>query len=273
MQRYIPNSVPARVRVLLALMSVGLLVYMVAGLATGYTYVPARRGGILLSGLPTLLIVLAASALFLAALLTIVDHYDQRPNEITYATVRRICLRLAFYLFIAAPFVEFTNMILLDRGIHLLPEVHGFAEHSTFHSPRLRAFAQYVDPVLGNTLVIVLIALATAGMARVLNKHSNARKRAAAVLGGISALALSVLVLANSTHDFLTGEVHAGRRSNRYVVQAEVEPAKFNAILLTEFMMGGAIFSGGLFMLFVVARRPDSGSTLDQIRKNLSSDY
>lgn len=97
MKRHVPNVIPAGIRVVLAVCAVILLVYMSAGLATGYTYVPGKRGGFLLSGLPTLLLIICASALFLASLLTIIDHFDQRPNEATYTATRRWCLRVALY--------------------------------------------------------------------------------------------------------------------------------------------------------------------------------
>jgi hypothetical protein len=234
---------------------------MVAGVATGYTYIPSKRGGLLLSGLPTLLIVLCASALFLASLLTIFDHYDKRPNEATYVAIRKACLKGALYLFIAAPFVELAHRLLPLWGVDLLPDVHGLAENSTFYSPRLGALTHHLDPILGNALAIGLLAAATGGLGLLINKYSTTSRRIATALVGVSMLALSVLMLAGFTKDFLTGEVKAGRRHNRYVIKAEEEPAKFNAILLTNFVLGGTLFTGSAFSLLVVATRPDRQSS------------
>ncbi len=232
--------------------SVSLLIYMCAALATGYTYLPAKRGGFLLSGLPTLLLVLAASGLFLAALLTIIDHYDKRPNEASYAALRRYSLRAALYLFIAAPLVEALHRLLLVGNIDVLPQVHGLAEHSTFYSPGLNQYAQYVAPIEAHGWLLLLLMLVTAGLGAVIDKYSSKLKRVTMGLFSVSMLCLSTMMLTNTTHDFLTGEVTAGRRSHKYTVHAEREPAKFNAILLTNFAMGGVMLTFSTFGLVVV---------------------
>ena len=233
---------------------------MSAGLATGYTYIPGKRGGFLLSGLPTLLLIICASALFLASLLTIIDHYDKRPNEATYTATRRGCLRVALYLFIAAPFIEFAHRLLLLRDIDVLPKVHGFAENYSLYSPKLRALSHHLNPILDNGIAIAFLAVTTGGLGLLVNKYSSNWKRLATLLLAVSVLSLSVLSLASSTRDFFTGEVKAGRRYNRYVVKAEQEPAKFNAILLTHFMLGGVLFTGGSFSLFTLAIRRERTS-------------
>lgn len=55
---------------------------------------------------------------------------------------------------------------------------------------------------------------------------------------------LEVFVLAESTRDFLSGEVKFDG-----VIRADENPAKFNAILLTKFAMGGWSFAAGAFVL------------------------
>jgi hypothetical protein len=248
MNRHIPNVIPAKVRIVLTFCAVGLLIYMCAGLATGYTYLPGRRGGILLSGIPTLFVVVAASSLFLAALLTIVDHYDRRPNEASYTLTRRTCLRAALYLFIAAPFAELAHRLLVLNGIDVLPNVHGLAENYTFYSPELLPLTRYLDPVTNNAPLIGVLSFATGGVGLLIDKYSSNLKRVAMLLISVSMLGVSVFGIAGSARNFLTGEVHAGRRSDKYIVKAEQEPAKFNAILLTRFALGGMLFTASAFV-------------------------
>ena len=244
-----PNVIPANGRVALTIAAVCLMVFMCAGMATGYTYLPSRRGGFLLSGFPTLLLVLAASGLFLASLLTIVDHYDRRPNEASYASARTYCLKGALYLFVAAPFVEVAQRLLLLWDVDIFPRVHGFAENYTFYSPEFRALVRYVEPITNHELLIALLAFATGGLGILIDKHSSRFKRLVVVFASISMLSLSTLLLASSTHDFLSGEVTDGRRHYKYTVRAVEEPAKFNAILLTNFALGGIMLTASAFAL------------------------
>ena len=244
-----PNVVPANVRVALTIAAVCLIAYMCAGMATGYTYLPGKRGGFLLSGFPTLLVVLAASGLFVAALLTIVDHYDKRPNEASYKSLRTSCLKSALYLFIAAPFVELAKRILLLWGVDVFPEVHGLAENYTFYSPELSALVRHIEPITSHGWLIALLAFATGGLGILIDKHSSGLHRLVAALFGISMLGLASLLLASSTQDFLSGKVDAGRRSHKHEVRALDEPAKFNAILLTHFSLGGMMFTASALLL------------------------
>ena len=88
MAKYKPNVVSLNRRLALAICVVFLLIFALAELATGYTYVLGKRGGYLLSGIPTLMIALSASALCAAAMSMIIDHYDKRENESSYAATR-----------------------------------------------------------------------------------------------------------------------------------------------------------------------------------------
>lgn len=231
------------------MVAIGLLVYMCAGLATGYTYLPGKRGGFLLSAIPTFMMVGAASAAFLAAVLMIVDHYDRRPNEGTYQLARRYCLRIALYLFIAAPFIETAQRILLFFDIDVFPHLHGLAERYTFYSPELSPLARHLDPIVSNGALIFVLSMLVTGLGVLISKFSSGLKRLTAVLMALGMLALSTLLLAKSTQEFLSGEVKGGRRYSRYVVRAVEEPAKFNAILLSQFGLFGVIFTGSAFVL------------------------
>lgn len=251
--RHIPNFVPASTRLKLALCAVALLAYMVVGLVTGYTYLPGKRGGFLLSAIPTLLIVGAASALFLSALLTIIDHYDKRPNEPTYRAARGYLNSAAFYLFVAGPFTEMAQRLLLSARIDIFPHLHGLAENYTLYDPTMNSLAHHVDPVLNNEGIIVFLAVFTGGIGFLVDKYSSDLKRIAVGLMAFAMLCLSTLVLAKSAQSFFTGTVEAGGQSSRHLVHALEEPAKFNAILLTDFLVGGFLCAASLFVLIEVS--------------------
>lgn len=243
-----PNVVSAKLRVFLTVAAIFLLGYMCAELTSGYTFIPGKRGGFLLSGLPTLLIVISASGLFLAALLTIIDHYDKRPNEESYSLLRKRCLKSALYLFFAAPLVELLQGLLFVCGIDIFPHIHGLAENYTFYNPKFYVFIKYVEPITSNAGAIVLLFMAGTGLSVLINKLSSRQNRLVAALVGISFIALSVLVLAGATQHFLLGRVGVGGK----MFIATQEPAKFNAVLLGHFICGGFFFTLGLFGIISV---------------------
>jgi hypothetical protein len=253
MHPYRPNKISRRARVLLAL-SVGLLLLVVgAELATGYTYLPGKRGGLLLSGIPTLAIAASLIALCAACVLTIIDHYDKRPNEDIYKANRRIFLKAAFWLFLAAPFLQLAISLLQLAGVNL-PTFPGIANHYTLHSSELQQYVRYVNPVLDRALLIGLVSALLGGLGLLMEKLSpGQRKRSTAVLIGAGLLGLSSLLLASATRNFLSGEVETGRRHYREVVRAENSPAKFNAVLLTHFGIGGILFSASIATLVLAA--------------------
>ena len=83
-KNYKPNFIPLKTRVWLLIGVVFLLLFTLAEFAIGYTFLSGKRGGVLLSGIPTFMVAFASLSLCLAAFLTIVDHYDKRPNEHHY---------------------------------------------------------------------------------------------------------------------------------------------------------------------------------------------
>jgi len=88
MPKYKPNFISLRARLLLATGAAFLLVIALAQLATGYTFMPSKHKGIFLSGIPTLMAVVATLALCLALVLTVIDHYDKRNNEEIYNSLQ-----------------------------------------------------------------------------------------------------------------------------------------------------------------------------------------
>lgn len=81
---YEPNHIPLRERVLNCVLSLILIVYGIIALRNDDLYIPARRGGVHLHGLPMIIMLIAMACAVLAMLLVVVDHYDRRDNERSY---------------------------------------------------------------------------------------------------------------------------------------------------------------------------------------------
>lgn len=211
----------------------------------------------MLSGIPTLMLAAAATALLAAALLTIVDHYDKRPNEATYKTTKSVCYKTALFLSIGAPLFEATESLLHLAGYSPFPSFHGVASHYSMHSPQLRAYAHYLAPILESQGPIIAVASTAIALGYAAEKIFAARaKRFTLLMAGIGMMCLSALWVANTTKDLMMGEVTAGRRSTKQVIHADKEPAKFNAVLLTHFSLGGfMLFASSFVFLGVLTNR------------------
>jgi hypothetical protein len=249
-----PNSVPLKLRTLSVVAVLMLLLYVLAALLTGYTYLPGKRGGVFLTGLSTLLLVFAAGCACVAATLTVVDHYDLRPNEALYAAARRKALKLALFALLAAPFVQMLDALLLLAGLDVLPRFRGFAPDFTVHSPRLRAYLTPLAPVFALVGPLLLWSFALLGLGLLLAKFFEARaRRGMLLLLSLGLLGLATATLIHSVEALLAGEVRAGSGGRRAPVTAQAQPAKFNAVLLTRFGFGGLMLVGSTTLLFVAA--------------------
>jgi len=241
MNRHRPNYIPLKTRVFLAVCALFLIVFVLAELAFGYTYLPLRRGGVLLSGIPSLMLAIAATALLSAALLTIIDHYDKRPNEARYVALKSACYKTAIILFIGAPLFELTENFLRQAGYNPFPSFHGIASNYSLHSPELKAYAQYLEPIFERLeLIVGLGSFLALGMGYATDKFMGTQgKRLVFIIGGIGMICLSLFWLVVTIHNLMIGEVSAGSHGSTQVIHAQNQPAKFNAILLTHFSLGG----------------------------------
>ena len=238
MKKYKPNFVSLKVRIWSAVGAVYLLCFMTAILAMGYVFLPGKRSGVLLSGFPTLMIAIGALTLCAAIVLTIVDHYDARQNEHVYKAAKIFCYKITAVLFIGAPIIEILEAILLYNGIDVLPNFHGFAENYTFYSPAFNEYSKRAEGLVDATSWVVLAFFVFGASGWAINKYlTTISKRVVVLLFGISMLCLSFSILVFTLNDFLSGET-----SNADIVYRAVEePAKFNAILLTNFVIGAVM--------------------------------
>lgn len=236
---HVPNRFPAALRAVLLVFSVLALVYAVAELAIGYTYLPGKRGGMLLSGVPTLCIAVGSLLLCMSALLVVVDHYDTRDNEERYKRLRAQALKTGAVLIVIAPLIEIALIFVrVGSGAEPLSPA-GFAADVTWHDGTMKPYAGKVAAItdsgffmgtLGVTFVLAVIAL----IAEKCRVESMRRFNAVAILSFSAVLAM-MLVL-TTCEQFLQGEVRMHRSGPVYTARAH--PAFFNAVLLTKGMAG-----------------------------------
>lgn len=220
-----------------------LLLYVIAELANGYTYIPAKRGGFMVSGIPTLLIALSAFSLCTAAALTFIDHYDKRNNENTYIKTKKFLYSWSWKLFVAAPIIELVEWFLTISGVDVFPKFHGFADRYTFYSPSMQNFLIYVKPVEDIGLYIIGTSFGLISIGLLIKKlSSDGCKKLVFSLMCAGMLGLSFFGLTLSTKEFLMGKASYGRHHHA-VVSATADPSKFNAVLLTNFILGGFMFT------------------------------
>lgn len=104
--RYIPNSIPAEIRNTNIILSLVLFSYCTWGVVTGTIWIPGKRGGMELHG-ASMWMVYAAMVLGVVNLLSVVvDHYDQRDNEISYRRIAFFTQTAAWGLFAIAVIVR-----------------------------------------------------------------------------------------------------------------------------------------------------------------------
>lgn len=98
--QYIPNVISLKTRVLSFIAIVGLTLYVVYSLIVGKIMLPAKRGVLVLQGLPMYIVVVAFLLWSIRISAIIIDHYDKRNNEYTYKKFGVFIEILAFGIFL-----------------------------------------------------------------------------------------------------------------------------------------------------------------------------
>lgn len=253
-KKHRPNFISLRIRVLLLICALFLMVFALAEVALGYTYLPGKRGGFFLSGIPTLMLAAAATVLLAAVVLTIVDHYDKRPNEVAYKAAKSACYKVSLFLFLGAPFFELTERLLNLAGYSPFPSFHGIASQYSLHSPEFKNYAKYLAPIENQAPIIVVGSVLSLLIGFVVDKFfANRFRRFSLLLLGLGMMGMSLLWVVNATRDLMVGEV---RYRTNHIVYSEAEPAKFNAILLTHFSLSGfMLLMSGFVVVGLVTNR------------------
>jgi len=244
LKKYKPNKIALKTRIWLSIAAIYLLLYAIAELAIGYTLIPGRRGSILVSGIPTLMIAASSISLCLAAVVTVIDHYDIRPNEHKYENARNKLIYLTIIIFLSAPFFEILEMVLLINKIDIFPHFTGFAANYTLYTPGLEKYIPLVDNFLDNSLIPGVLATLTLLAVIALHKLKiNIQKKYITLMTSICVFILAVIFILFITKDFLSGAVE----DDNVLYYADNSPSKFNAILLTHFIIGFAFLLASLY--------------------------
>lgn len=255
-------------RLLAIVAAVFTLAYCLAQLATGYTYMPAKRGGILLSGMPTVLIALSALLFCITAVSVVVDHYDERDNERLYKNARSWMSKTAFALLFFAPILELILGLLRVANGRELFRYRGFAADVTLYSPALAQYRGDIESIAQSSLFSSLFVIAFVfGMLSALAIKFRIRGMATFnAVAGIAFLSMvSVMLLLSVADSFVSGEASTGRRGRVYT--ALEDPAQFNAILLTEGLTGFLTLMFCAAAVLVMVKRGAGAFMSDQVRK------
>lgn len=262
MPTHIPNQIPGRTRIFLTILAMAFMAYAIAELAIGITYLPAKHGhGILLSGVPTVMVAISAALLGVVAVSVVIDHYDRRPNEAQYKSLQGSLAKIAFLLFVSAPFVELLRSFLPRAAAIDFFSYRGFAADVPLDAPAYSGYTRAIDGVLhgGFAIAVVGIGLACGLAGHVVDRIWGRRaKKLTLLLYSLLLVSLSGLGLLWTAREVVAGEASIGRSSYEQSILAAREPAKFNAVILTRGSVFVLMFSlgiGGLVMSTI--RRPE----------------
>lgn len=244
-------------RVLVACVGLSVLtfVYAVAELAIGYTYVPGRRGGLLLSGVPTFMIAFASLSFCLVSASVVADHLDPRDNTAAYRRARRWLLKVGIALLVLAPFAEIGMLAVHAMGGPAPPRFSGFAANAALHDPALAHHGERMHDLMRSpVLVWSLAGSALAGLLLIVVGRLGVsvwpQLRALAAIA--FCLLCGVFLLLGVLEVFFRGEVSLERYG---IISATTYPAAFNAALLARALTGAMMLTIGVAACWVFVRR------------------
>lgn len=245
-----PNQFPLRARLAIGVFGGLFLQFACVAAANGLVHLPGKRGSVMLSGLPTLLIALASLSLFAASALYILDHHDRRPNEALYQAGRRFLGGLAFALFLAAPLLE-----------HLAPAwARSLSWHLDWFDMRPGSFHALLSgyppewrpgPATVGALAACLVVPA------LITKWVPALASSRLLLGvmGLGMAGLGACWMLESLFDIASGHI-GGSGRGAMASWSAADPARFQAIAATHVTLALLIWSTGLLLTLAACLRP-----------------
>lgn len=219
-----PNHIPRRTRTTATVFGLLCLQFALIAGANGLVYLPGKRSETMLSGGPTLLIVVASLCLSVASALFVIDHHDRRPNEATYQRAMRLLGWLAGALYLAAPLME-----------HLLPSAaQAISWHVDWFDLRPDAIAQllmHYPPSWRPGLTTVLVAsggLVVVGL--LMRLHPPwAKARPLLATMGVCVAVLGASWLLDMLFDVAGGQL-ASAHGNVAMAWSSAAPSRFQAL-------------------------------------------
>lgn len=235
-----------------------LLQFAVVAAANGLVYLPGKRSEVMLSGLPTLLIVIASLALTAASALYVIDHHDRRPNEAMYqAWIRRLGW-LAFGLYALAPLME-----------HLMPSVsRTLAWHLDWFDLRPQTVAGLMSAYPPEwrpgkqTLMTAFGALVVVGL---LGKVAPSLQKSR-LMTGLTGASFALLGGAWLVH--LMFEISLGKmmsaQGKTLMLWSSADPARFQALVATYCTLALFALSLGLMLVLGACLLPQPRASGNQ---------
>lgn len=196
---------------------------LIAG-ANGLVYLPGRRSEAMLSGGPTLLIVLASLCLTAASALFVIDHHDRRPNEASYRRAMHWLGWLAVGLYIAAPLME-----------HLLPSAaQAIAWHVDWfdiHPDTVAQVIQHYPPSWRPGLKTTMVAFGSLVAVGLLMKlHPPwAKSRVLLAIAGASFALIGAAWFMDVLFDMASGQLTSAH-GKAPMSWSSLEPSRFQAM-------------------------------------------
>lgn len=241
-----PAPALARTAAVLCLGSTGifLLVWGVSALLLGVLFVPARRGGALLGGLSVYPLASGLLLWALCVLAWVVDHFDTRPNEASYARFYAFTGRAGAFLagggFALALLVSLTH-----PGAGGPPP--GTGTHIFY--PAVAAALEPLGFVASDALFLTSIALfvASAVLIKLLQKSTYERAKLAAALVGMAAMAWLLFALALAGYNDGMQRAAAGRSNELSARSAWVVSFTLIGLGILSVVIGAAIGLYGRF--------------------------
>ena len=231
-----------------------LAAFAMATLLNGFAYLPGRgNGGFLLAGTEALLIAISAIAMMLAAIFTVIAQYDDKSKTTTHEKAQSLCLKAGIFLFFAVPAFALVDLLLGSAGFASLPRYHGLVSEYALRLPQLASQVHYLNSYLEHGRLIFILAPFIIGLG-LIPEFGGTKKAIWYFLSGMGLLALSSFFLANATR-FLAAGIAIGPS----VYYAFENPGKFNAVVVTCFLLGEFLLvSGGLVLAVALKKEPAS---------------
>ena len=248
--KHVPNSVPLRLRITLALVIVFLLTWILVQLITGYTFLPGKRGGALLPGTPTLMFAVASAFMVAASALTLIDHYDHRSNEAGYAKLRSWAVKLGVYIYLLILPYLVVEAVFAIHGVKLLPEFRGLGPNLNQHPPSWRGYGESLSGYLDFTRWVGIAFGAVTLIALLLiERFDKVFRREGAFLLGVSLVGVGACFALTVLVDLFKGEV----RLQGQVLDMVRAPELFNAVVFTHFGVAFVVLFAGLGLSIAAA--------------------
>ncbi len=244
---YVPNAVPAVVRMFYALLALTWTAWAMIGLLSGHMFfMVSRRGMIHFEGLAAMFFCAAVVLAVFLCVLPIIDHYDRRNNEVAYKRMRKAMAWAA--VMVLATALTLGYMSSLNNQVWARGLLDGM---SLADVGRIRWLAEHLGPLREQLRLWVVASLMWFMFCAVIGKgwlsgdgvETSAAKHPLLALVLIHVVVTPTLVAfgLNLLHDIATGEL----------ANSVKNPDELPKRLAWVYSMFVAVLGAGLLLAFV----------------------